>query len=249
MKGVLILNDIHIPYNRKDILSIVKKHSKHIQAIIIGGDLIDCKSISSFPSLEETTIETEIAATIEFISAMRKIVGDKVEIIIIEGNHEARWRSYIMKMHDKKLYKFINPNVLEMLKSGMILYENKQEKVYKGIEDLTIINDWWINYKGIIVCHPKNFYKPPCKNSNTAIEFFIKEGESFHTLVCAHNHHQGVCHHYGVWSIESGCLCQEFEYSNGRTTTIRQDYGYVIINFKGKTVDENKSRVYSLEKE
>lgn len=248
MKGVLILNDIHIPFNRTDILDVIKKHSKHIQTIIIGGDLIDCKAISSFPSLDEdTTIETEIATTIEFVSAIKKIVGDQVKIIIIEGNHEARWRTYITKMHDKKLYKFINPNILEMLKTGMILYDKGEEKVYKGIDDLIIINDWWVNYKGIIVCHPKNFYKPPCKNSNAAIEYFIKEGEDFHTLVCGHNHHSGMCHHFGKLSIESGCLCQEFEYSNGRTTTVRQDYGYVLINFKGKTVDENKSRVYFLQ--
>lgn len=249
MKGVLILNDIHIPFNRKDILSIVEKHAKNIQAIIIGGDLIDCKSISVYPSLDDITIETEIAASIEFIGKIKKIVGNKVKIIIIEGNHEARWRKYIMNMHDKKLYKFINPNILQMLKSGMIVYDNGKETVCPGIEDLIIVNDWWVNYKGIIVCHPMNFYKPPCKNSNTAIEYFIKNGEDFHTLVCAHNHHQGMCHHYGIWSIESGCLCQAFDYTKGKTTAENQDYGYVLIFFKGKKADKNKSRVFVLGKE
>ena len=249
MKGVLILNDIHIPFNRKDVLSIVEKHAKKIQAIIIGGDLIDCKSISVYPSLDDITIESEIASAIEFISSIRQIVGAKVKIIIIEGNHEARWKKYIMTMHDKKLYKFINPNILEMLKSGMVLYSNGEEKVYKGIEDLIIVNDWWFNYKGIIVCHPTNYYKPPCRNSNVAIEHFIKQGETFHTLVCAHNHHQGMCHHFGIWSIESGCLCQEFDYTKGKTTAESQDYGYVLINFKGKKVNKNKSRIYILDSE
>lgn len=249
MKGILIINDIHIPFNRKDVLSIVEQHSKKIQAIIIGGDLIDCKSISSFPSLDDIVIENEIAAAIEFISAVKEIVGDKVKIIIIEGNHEERWRTYIMKMHDKKLYKFINPNILEMLKSGMTFYENGIEKVYKGIKDLIIINDWWVNYKGIIVCHPKNYYKQPCRNSNVAIEYFIKKGEEFHALVCAHNHHQGMCNHFGKWSIESGCLCQEFDYTKAKTTAVKQDYGYVLINFSGKKVNKNKSRLYVLDKE
>lgn len=248
-KGVLILNDIHIPFNRSDVLKIVEKHAKKIQAVIIGGDLIDCKSISVFPTLDDITIETEIASAIEFVSCIRKIVGDKVKIIIIEGNHESRWRKYIMNMHDKKLYKFINPNILEMLKSGMVLYQNSKEKVYKGIEDLIIVNDWWVNYKGIIVCHPTNFYKQPSKNSNTAIEYFIKQGQEFQALVCAHNHHQSMCHHYGVWSIESGCLCQEFDYTKGKTTIESHDYGYVVINFKGKKVDKNKSRIYSLSNE
>lgn len=249
MKGVLILNDIHIPFNRKDILEIVKKHSKNIQAIIIGGDLIDCKSISCFPSLEDITIETEIISAIEFVSELKKIIDSKVKIFIIEGNHEARWRKYIMNMHDKKLYKFINPNILEMLKTGMIFYDNGKEVVYEGVKDLIIINDWWVNYRGIIVCHPTNFYKQPCKNSNTAIEHFIKKGIKFEVLVCAHNHHQGSCYHYGIWSIESGCLCQEFDYTKGKTTAENQDYGYVLINFKGKKVDKNKSKIYSLSSE
>ena len=249
MKGVLILNDIHIPFNRKDILSIVEKHAKHIQAIIIGGDFIDCKSISVYPSLDDITIESEIVAAIEFITEIKRIVSNKVKIIIIEGNHEARWKKYIMNMHDKKLYKFINPNILEMLKTGMILYENGVEKVYKGVDDLVIVNDWWVNYKGIIVCHPMNYYKAPCRNSNVAIEHFIKQGEEFHTLVCAHNHHQGMCHHFGIWSIESGCLCQEFDYTKGKTTSENQDYGYVLINFKGKNVNKNKSRIYILNSE
>lgn len=249
MKGVLILNDIHVPFNRKDVLSIVERHAKEIQAIIIGGDLIDCKSISVFPSLDDITIETEIASAIEFVTSIKKLVSPKVKIIIIEGNHEARWRKYIETMHDKKLYKFINPNILEMLKSGMVLYSHGEEKVYKGIEDLIIVNDWWINYQGIIVCHPKNFYKPPGKNSNTAIEYFIKNGQDFHTLVCAHNHHQSMCHHFGKWSIESGCLCQEFDYAKGKTTVENHDYGYVLIKFKGQKINKNKSRIYILDSE
>lgn len=246
MKGVLILNDIHIPFNRKDVLNIVSKHAKKIQALIIGGDLIDCKSISSFPTLDDITIENEIAQSIEFITKIKNIVGDKVKIIIIEGNHEARWRKYIMNMHDKKLYKFINPNILEMLKSGMTIYDDGTEKEYKGIKDLIIINNWWVNYKGIIVCHPINFYKQPSKNSNTAIEYFIKQGEKFQVLVCAHNHHQSMCHHYGIWSVESGCLCQEFDYTKGKTTVNNQDYGYVMIYFKGKEIDKNRSKIYVL---
>lgn len=249
MKGILILNDIHVPFNRNDIFDIVKKHTKEIQAIIFGGDLIDCKSISSFPSLDDITIEDEIKQAIEFMTKIREIVGDKVKIIVLEGNHEARWRTYISKMHDKKLYKFIDPHVLQMLKDGMVIYQNDKKEVCEGVKDIEIIDDWWINYKGIIVCHPYNFYKQPCKNSNTAVEYFIKKGEKFKVLVCAHNHHQSMCHHYGKWSIESGCLCQEFDYTKAKTTSITQDYGYVLIKFKGKEIDYDKSKIYVLEGE
>ena len=63
---------------------------------------------------------------------MRKIVGNDVKIKCIRGNHEQRWSTYIAKMRDDSLYKFINPNVLEMLRDGMTLYCNEQKTYFKG---------------------------------------------------------------------------------------------------------------------
>ena len=43
----LIMNDIHLPFERDDVLEIIREN-RNVDYIIIGGDLIDCESCSSF---------------------------------------------------------------------------------------------------------------------------------------------------------------------------------------------------------
>lgn len=246
MKPVLVINDLHIPFQRKDILSLIGDCKNNLDAIIFGGDIIDCKSISSFPDLDDITIEFEVEKAIEFMTEVRKIVGKKVKLIVLKGNHELRWEKYISKMHDKKLYKFINPNILEMLRDGMTLYSDGETKHIEGDKDLIIINDWYVNYKGVIVCHPINFYSQPTKLAITAVQYFLGK-ENFNTLICAHNHHQSTCFYDDIWVIESGCCCQEMSYVQGKTTTKIQDYGLVYLTFdENEKVDINYSQVYKM---
>lgn len=208
--------------------------------------IFDRAPISSFTDLDDITIEYEIEEGIKFFNLVREIVGDRVRIIVIKGNHETRWERYISKMHDKKLYKFINPNILHMLRDGMTIYSNNGVTRLMGDKDLIVIDDWFINYKGVIVCHPINYYKQVTKLAASAVDHFISRGGNFHTLVTGHNHHQSMCFHAGKWAIESGCACQEMTYMDGKTTATNQDYGVVFLKFKGKTVDVNKSKIIKL---
>ena len=246
-KSILILNDLHIPFHRNDILSIIQSYHEYgdLNTIIFGGDIIDCKSISSFPDLDDITIEQEIETAINFFKKVREIVGDSTKIICIKGNHEVRWDRYISKMHDKALYKFINPNILEMLRDGMTLYCNGEMKFIEGDPKLEIVNNWYINYERIIVCHPTNFYTQATKNATTAVQYFIDK-EDFDVLICAHNHHQAMCYSKGKWAIESGCCCKPMDYTNGKTTSTDQDYGFVYLVVKNGKVMINDSIIYRL---
>ena len=91
-KSILIINDLHIPFHRDDVLSIIKSYHDYgdLNTIIFGGDIIDCKSISSFPDLDDITIEYEIEVAINFFKKVREIVGDSTKVICIKGNHEVR---------------------------------------------------------------------------------------------------------------------------------------------------------------
>ena len=42
----LVLSDLHVPYNRNDIIDIVKEQAGRIDTLILGGDIVDCESIS-----------------------------------------------------------------------------------------------------------------------------------------------------------------------------------------------------------
>jgi predicted phosphodiesterase len=246
---ILNLSDLHIPFQRADVLDIVRKHKNEIKAIICAGDVLDMFEISVYPSLKQYPVEQELINAIDIFREIREIVGDEVEIILFYGNHDNRWRKYIANMHQKKLYKFINPNVLEMIKSGFTLYEDGVETHYEGVKDIKVINSWYVNINNeLICCHPNNFSRVEVKNAKTAIEHFISAGEQFSTVIVAHNHHQGEIPNYlGKYGIESGCMCLPFDYADGNTSTKPQDYGYVLVAFdeNGKT-DKNETRLYKL---
>ena len=56
----LVMSDMHIPYNRDDILDIVAKYRETINTIILGGDIIDCESISVYKSLGKVELVDEM---------------------------------------------------------------------------------------------------------------------------------------------------------------------------------------------
>jgi len=230
--------------------SILLLDKDEIKAIVCAGDVLDMFEVSKYPTLNQYPVEQELIDAIDVFKKMKDIVGNEVEIILFYGNHDARWRKYIANMHQKKLYKFINPNVLEMLKSGFTLYDNGEEKRYEGVADLKIINSWYVNINSeLIICHPNNFSRGELKNAKTAIDHFISSGEHFNALAVAHNHHQSECPRYlGKYAIETGCMCQEFDYSNGNTGTRPQDYGYALFSFDGNNkINKNESKIYTLD--
>jgi predicted phosphodiesterase len=246
---ILILSDLHIPFYREELFDIVEKYKDEVKAIVFPGDILDCFEISKFSSINNYPIENELIDAITVFKKIRKLVGIDVDLILLYGNHDARWRKYIANMHQKKLYKFINPNILDMLKSGFTLYENGKETKYEGVADLKVINSWYVNINNeLICCHPNNFSRVEIKNAKMAIEHFISRGEIFSTLAVAHNHHQAETPRFlGKYAIETGCMCQQFEYSDGYTSTRPQDNGYVLISFdKDGKVNKNDSKVFTL---
>ena len=249
---ILVMNDPHIPFHREDCLDIIMDHKHEIKAIVFGGDFLDCESISSFPAIERMRLEGEVVAGIDFLRDVRALVGPEVKIIIIRGNHENRMKMYLAKMHDKGMYKFLNPNILNMLRDGFTMYEGNEEKKFDGIKDVHIINSWYVNINDeVIVCHPNNYSRGDVKNVKTAIEYFVTEGAKFSTVIIGHNHHQGVVtNHLGKYGIESGCLCKRMEHTDCRTNVKPQDYGYVLVGFNddGK-VNKNLTKLYRLDAE
>ena len=65
-KSIMVINDLHLPFERKDTLEIINNHSSEINTLVIGGDLMDCQSISTFPKIRTLTLEEELIYTYEF---------------------------------------------------------------------------------------------------------------------------------------------------------------------------------------
>jgi hypothetical protein len=248
--GVLDLADLHIPFQLDNVIDIVKKHKDVVSAIVLSGDILDCFEISKFVSLYEFPIEEELIAALNFVKEIKTIVGNEVKIILIYGNHEKRWHKYIARMQQRKLYKFLNPKVLSMLKDGFTIYENDTSTHYEGIPDLIVLDSWFVNIQNeLIICHPNNYLRPDISNAKKAIEHFITEGEQFRAVVVSHTHHQNETADYlGKCGIELGCLCKPFDYADGYTSRRKTINGYGLFMFdRNGRFDRNASQVYSIE--
>ena len=60
--------------------------------VIILGDLLDCSELSRYLMVQEfqETFQPALDYTYKLLAKVRSIIGPKVEIVYIPGNHERR---------------------------------------------------------------------------------------------------------------------------------------------------------------
>lgn len=98
-KKLLILSDIHIPYqNNKAISLAVEKGIKEkCDAVLLNGDIMDCYELSRFEkSKYKRSFIEEVQMTKQFLSWLR-FKFPSAHIYYKIGNHEDRIRQYIIK--------------------------------------------------------------------------------------------------------------------------------------------------------
>lgn len=252
-KAVMIINDIHLPYEREDVLENIAKHSDEITTLVIGGDLMDCASISKFPKVENITLEQELAYAHNFLKSVRKILNKEQKIVLIKGNHEERFYRDICNMQQKNLQKFINPEILSMLQEGFVLYDKGKRKQYEGIENIIYIPNWYCNIDNkIIVAHPKDFSAVDGKMCEKSSEYFLNQQEEFEVIVFGHTHKYSqmkVSRRQSTYVVENGCSCKPMEYAqSGKLGYTPQEYCYSIIRYNdNEKINYNNISVYHLD--
>lgn len=246
IEKVLILSDLHIPFQRDDILDIVKKHKHEISTIILGGDVVDCFAISSFPHLETNPLVYEMVETHKLLKQIQDITPNIRKFMII-GNHEQRWSNYIAK-NSSELNTLHSENILHEIVNGFSWHDR-----IKGITtkydplDYIVIKKWYMNYRDMIVAHPLNFSRVAAKTSSMALDYFVEHGEDFKVALIAHTHKIASCYKYGKLSVEIGCMCKEQEYANkGKLSYTMQLNGYHLAVFKEGKYAINDSKQITL---
>lgn len=244
-RNVLIMNDVHLPYERKDTLEIIKKHAPEIDTIVFGGDIMDCESVSSFPKIDRISLLEELDYTHKFLKKVRQI-APHAKIVLIKGNHEARHEITIKRMQKKQLQKLINPEILEMFVDGFTLYEDGKKIKYEPIEGLIYVPSYYVNLDGkLIVAHPRNFSQSKGTILEKAVQHFGNYGEQFDVVVFGHTHKMcnGIVERHGSkYAIENGCLCQEMPYAtkSGSLNYTPQSYGYCVVRYdKDEPINPN----------
>lgn len=248
-KKVMIINDVHVPYQHEELLNEIKKHND-IDYLVIGGDLIDCESCSSFQMLERPTLEEELVVAHEFIQEINKIVN--CEIICIKGNHEERLEREICKMQNKGLQRLLDSQLLRMLEEGFKFNIGTKRKQYKAIENFKYIDKWYARlFDNLVICHPKDFSNVPAKIAEKSAEYFLNRDviEKDDIIFIGHTHKFSQIvstRRQDVFVVENGCSCKPMDYSDrGNLNYGNQVNCYTIVEFEeGCKIDRNDIKTY-----
>lgn len=248
-KKVMIINDVHVPYQHDGLLDEIRKH-KDMDYLVIGGDLIDCESCSSFQMLERPTLEEELVAAHEFIQEINKIID--AEIICIKGNHEERLEREICKMQNKGLQRLLDSQLLRMLEEGFKFSIGTKRKKYKAIENFKYIDKWYARlFDNLVICHPKDFSNVPAKIAEKSAEYFLNRGiiEKDDIIFIGHTHKFSQIvstRRQDVFVVENGCSCKPMDYSDrGNLNYGNQVNCYTIVEFEeGGKIDRNDIKTY-----
>lgn len=247
IEKVLVISDLHIPFQRDDILKIVTEYADEVSLIILNGDVLDCKSISSFVELGRGKLIDEMGKAHTLLKMIDALTPNTPKIIT-QGNHEVRLKKYLAK-NPNELNNMHTDNIMKEIIEGFksVDHETGTVKHYKPLDRYQALDTWFFNYKGMICCHPLSFSKVPAKTAYNAVEYFVRNGYIFDTCLVAHTHHYGSCINLGKYTVETGCLCKEQPYAaTGKLNYTPQDYGYHLAVFKDGVYDINLSKNYIL---
>lgn len=135
IKKVLLLSDIHFPYQDNEALTTALKYGQkeEVDAIFINGDLMDFYQLSFHEKDPRvTSISDELEATRKFFDGLNKAFPNTL-IYYIPGNHEARLERYLrVKAPELLDVQEFRIDVLLKLGEKGILYLEHGTKCYFG---------------------------------------------------------------------------------------------------------------------
>lgn len=243
----LFISDLHIPFNRDDVLDIVNKHKDEIDEIILNGDIVDCAEISSFEGLGKPSLTEEMVEAYRILQEI-DILTPNIPKKMNFGNHEMRWKRYLAKTNTV-LNELHSDNILQEICGGFTIHDHRYntETIYNPLVNYTVIDSWWQIVNDVLVCHPISFSKIKGRTATLAVDYFIQQGEKFNVVLVGHTHQRQMVNYYDKIAIEQGCLCLPMEYStSGKLTYSPQGAGYFLGTFKNGELDINESRTYYL---
>jgi hypothetical protein len=208
---VCVASDFHIPFQDLDLVEnmIDTCRNEKIKTIIIPGDFLDCKNLSSFIDLQqvELTFEDELEEANEMLKLICQNFDD---VYFTNSNHEARFAKKMEgNANIRDLYKMFSGNLRENIDYFVSIY------------DYCVLNGEWY------VCHPNIFSVTPLSVAR------ILSAKYHLNVATAHLHRlclgKDISGKY--WTLETGGLFdpQKLEYLQNTSKNPVQQSGYVII--------------------
>ncbi|RPK19999.1 metallophosphoesterase [Paenibacillus xylanexedens] len=229
---ILYLSDLHVPFTMYDaVTSIVNEH-RDADIVVINGDLLDLFAVSKFAKDKEVAMRRELSEGRELVEFIAKRFKD---VVITEGNHERRLKSFIKAVIPTDLQFLFPQDILQILVNGEVLGKQKLANVH-------VVGSWWVKLFDTIFAHPDNYTNANLKTvQNTSEYFSIIENVWHRACVIGHTHRAGSIVSGEVLLMETGCLCYDMDYHHGsKFSRTKWTRAYSVIN-----IDEQSNIIFN----
>ena len=249
-ESILIMSDLHIPdHDEEEILKAVRDN-KHCSMIILGGDILDCKAVSSFSDEGISLLDLELIAGHQLITKIKEI-NPNCKIILVKGNHEQRCNSFFAKNAKLMGSALVETEILYKLCNGFEVYNRntKTRTIYPPLENVFYSGGRTFEYGDLLVNHPSTFSKIPLKTVTTMYENRLKyKYPNARVFMQGHTHQAGICFRdYNVVLCETGCMTFNHSYAeNDDKPYSSQQLAYVTLDMKDKSVITSTIKLHHL---
>jgi predicted phosphodiesterase len=207
---ILNLSDLHIPFTMYKEVDRITRENLDADIVLINGDLFDLFAVSKFAKDKEVALRRELLEGRQFLEFLSKNFED---VIIVEGNHERRLRSFIKNMIPVDMQFLFPDDVLQMVVSGEVIKK-------KPLKNVHVVGSWWLKIFDVIFAHPDNYSNANLKTVQNTSEYFSIVMNVWHRVcIIGHTHRAGWIMNGEVKQIETGCLCFDMDYHRGSNFT------------------------------
>lgn len=248
---ILIFSDTHIPDHNEELILDIVKQNKTVNTIIINGDILDCKAVSSFYDEEITILDHEMIIAHDLLSKIRNIT--KAKILLVKGNHEERVNRHYAQNAKSMGSAVVETEILYKLATGFEIKRRKNNKIirekYPQIENVEYVGSRSYLHGDLLVNHPSTFRKDFMKTVSIMYkERFKSKYPQAKVIVIGHTHQAGMIHiEDGVTLIECGCTCNPMSYAekDDRPYSFQQR-AYVYLEMYNGKVDQQTIHLHYL---
>lgn len=251
---ILSISDSHVPFQLP--ITTFSEYVGNVDILHLGGDTLDCYSISKFPKNYRISMMEEMIEGRQYIIDLIKYIKPK-KVVINYGNHEMRFQAYLARNLDEDMLSLMPETALDLIcTDGFYHYDKRNgvknwyaplEKVFDDVEVIYTKN-WYCQIGDAIFCHPSAFSSAIMGTAKKAMDFFRNENYIFSTLVMAHTHRVGS-YVYGQTTIYEQGTCSDSKkqhYTNGRLVNSQKEgFIYICQDKDGKTL-KNKTKLVCL---
>lgn len=231
---ILAVSDLHVPY---ELPVETFADYRFVDVLVVNGDIEDCQGISKFQKTYRVPLVEEMIRARQYLIKLIEYIRP-CKVVITRGNHEDRLLSYMSNKLDTDVLALMPDSPIDLLLNSGFTYRdrlNGTEVFYKPLRrvvDTTIEYDgnWWCQIGQTIFAHPKTYTSSMLKTTEKALDYFLRNGHRFDSIVLAHTHKLGQYVQGSINMYEQGCCCrtEELNYADGLLATPQQK-GFMLV--------------------